>query len=209
MFENTNANLILEILRKESSSFIQANNFESAKEVVDALVWIKNIFESIDEQKSDSKVDPEVEKMQQALDAAYPLPAESQEISEAESAPLSQVDFEVDFEVDSEVDSKDNSKDEVKEKIKFPKTTQVETNKRKEWCLNTIKNYPHGISESKMLALYITSQEISHTENELKKTHPTDKEVRGCTLATKYINGLINKDKKVKKNDKGLLIAIS
>ena len=205
MFENTNANLILEILRKESSSFIQANNFESAKEVVDALVWIKNIFESIDEQKSDSKVDPEVEKMQQALRAAYPLPAESQEISEAESAPLSQVDFEV----DSEVDSKDNSKDEVKEKIKFPKTTQVETNKRKEWCLNTIKNYPHGISESKMLALYITSQEISHTENELKKTHPTDKEVRGCTLATKYINGLINKDKKVKKNDKGLLIAIS
>ena len=201
MFENTNANLILEILRKESSSFIQANNFESAKEVVDALVWIKNIFESIDEQKSDSKVDPEVEKMQQALDAAYPLPAESQEISEAESAPLSQVD--------SEVDSKVDSKDEVKEKIKFPKTTQVETNKRKEWCLNTIKNYPHGISESKMLALYITSQEISHTENELKKTHPTDKEVRGCTLATKYINGLINKDKKVKKNDKGLLIAIS
>jgi hypothetical protein len=197
MFENTNANLILEILRKESSSFIQANNFESAKEVVDALVWIKNIFESIDEQKSDSEVDPEVEKMQQALRDAYPLPAESQEITEAESAPVSQVDSEVD------------SKDEVKEKIKFPKTTQVETNKRKEWCLNTIKNYPHGISESKMLALYITSQEISHTENELKKTHPTDKEVRGCTLATKYINGLINKDKKVKKNDKGLLIAIS
>lgn len=205
MFENTNANLILEILRKESSSFIQANNFESAKEVVDALVWIKNIFESIDEQKSDSKVDPEVEKMQQALRDAYPLPAESQEISEAESAPLLQVDSEV----DSKDDSKHDSKDEVKEKIKFPKTTQVETNKRKEWCLNTIKNYPHGISESKMLALYITSQEISHTENELKKTHPTDKEVRGCTLATKYINGLINKDKKVKKNDKGLLIAIS
>ena len=197
MFENTNANLILEILRKESSSFIQANNFESAKEVVDALVWIKNIFESINEQKSDSETDPEVEKMQQALRAAYPLPAESQEISETESAPLSQVDSEVD------------SKDEVKEKIKFPKTTQIETNKRKEWCLNTIKNYPHGISESKMLALYITSKEISHTENELKKTHPTDKEVRGCTLATKYINGLINKDKKVKKNDKGLLIAIS
>ena len=172
MFENTNANLILEILRKESSSFIQANNFESAKEVVDALVWIKNIFESIDEQKSDSEVDPEVEKMQQALRDAYPLPAESQEISEAESAPVSQVDSEV----------------EVKEKIKFPKTTQVETNKRKEWCLNTIKNYPHGISESKMLALYITSKEISHTENELKKTHPTDKEVRGCTLATKNIN---------------------
>ena len=194
MFENTNANLILEILRKESSNFMQANNFESAKKVVDALVWIKNIFESIDEQDNDSDIDPEVEKMQQALKSAYPLPAETEENVKPESTPS------------SKDDSEDDSKN--KAKVKFPKTTQVEATKRKQWILNTIKSYGNGITDSQVLALYITSKEISHTESELMKTNPEDKEVRGYTLGAKYLSCLINKDKTVKRNDKGFLVAV-
>ena len=189
MSKNPSAKLIFQVLQAENLKLMQSNDFVSAKNVVEAIVWFKNILESNIEEEKPS---PEETRAKQAMQLIFPLPKDV-ETPDTPEAP--------------ETPKQEQEAKQEKVVIKFRKTTQKEAKKRKDWLLNTIKAY-NGITESQLLGLYITSKDINHTEAELSKTNPEDKEVRGWALATRYIYSLIEKERVIYINEKGYLFAI-
>jgi hypothetical protein len=187
MSENPNAKLIVQVLQAENLKLMQSNDFVSAKNVVEAIVWFNNIIEPNTEEEKPS---PEETRAKQAMQLVFPLPKDN----DTPDAPK------------QEQETKQVAKEE-KVAIKFRKTTQVETQKRIDWLLKTIKEY-NGITEPQLLGLYITSQDINHTAAELSKTNPKDKQVRGWALACRYLYRLIEKEHKVYINEKGYLFAV-
>jgi hypothetical protein len=188
MFENSNAKLIVQVLQAENLKLMESNDYLAAMNILEAIVWLQNILTSNPLQETneeETNEDSECQKVNQAYQTAFHFPNTSSS------------------ETESKTTTEDNEKPKV---IKLPKTKRTEATKRKEWILETIENYKGGISEQQVKSLYISSTQINHTESELKKDKPNDKEVRGCALCSRYIDTLIE-DGKIYLNSKNLLVA--
>jgi hypothetical protein len=182
MFENQNANVIYKVLQLENLRLMQSNDLENAKNILDAMVWLKDIVKT--ETNQETKIeDSELLKINQAYQAAFHFP-----------------DTDKPDEVEVE------KKAEEPKKPKLPKTSRVEADKRKDWIYKTIQSYRGGISEQQLKSLYIASDQINHTEEELKKDKPNDREVRGCALCSRYIDTILAQGD-IYLNDKNLLVS--
>jgi|LauGreDrversion4_2_1035121.scaffolds.fasta_scaffold521750_2 CHAT domain-containing protein len=194
MFENQNANVIYEVLQTENFRLMKSNDLEKAKNILDAMVWLKDIVET--ETNQETKIeDSKLLKINQVYQAAFHFPNTDKP-----------EDVKAEVEAEVEVKPEVEQKAEEQKKPKLPKTTRVEANKRKDWIYKTIQSYRGGISEQQLKSLYIASDEINHTEEELKKNQPNDREVRGCALCSRYIDSILAQGD-IYLNDKNLLVS--